>query len=761
MEEGTSNEAESVSTQQDPNVETVSLSSNKQLEGKKAGVLPVSSEPPNDLIKTRNERMSDISDGDGSTSAIGDQNVGQSVDSDASRKNSMEPESENHDANDKHDALMEPFKKPLTLASKGKPGKVPPSELPHDARNDSEQIGTNEEKKRKSSTLPTSKRDNSVPIPYREPSWSSLLEEPYSLEVLKSGSIIETIDLSSKPFFVFGRQSNCDVQLGHPTISRHHAVLQHKAKSDTSSEDDRSTFKDAGLYVYDLGSTHGTFVNKHMLPKQRYIRLNVGHMLKFGGSTRSYIVIGPKSDVEAESDKSITELKEEAMRKKLKRLEDQMTSDMKPVEEEDQGVDWGLGEDADEESDMSENPFAATQNEELYLDDPKKTLRGWFEREGEELEYEVDEKSFGQFLCQVRLPVDDARGKPLVAEALVKGKKKEAVVQCALEACRILDRMGLLRQATHESKKRKARNWEEDDFYDSDEDTFLDRTGTVERKREKRMLTAGKLKTKTETYESLLEKHQEIMDKIKDTQRALDNERTGKSKSSKEKKSEEDEADTLDAYMSTLTDKSALDKVNFRRLKVDLAELQQEEAQISKLIEIARPVNMPGIPSTNVVSVKSEQDDATKVVEETMEDQPKNSSPSSPKEIPLSTREEKIKVENEMVKQSSEKPVEIVTRKPLVEHVEGENDGECTKVESVEAKKTGIKRQMVALTPPDECKKEKISEEKAETHGKSESNKSAKSSGKEVVMDEDYSMWVPPDNQTGDGRTKLNEKYGY
>jgi len=60
--------------------------------------------------------------------------------------------------------------------------------------------------------------------------------------------------------------------------------------------------------------------------------------------------------------------------------------------------------------------------------------------------------------------------------------------------------------AATESKKCKAKDWEADDYYDSDDDTLLDRTGTVEKKRQHRMRAAGKRDPGevVETYSSLV-----------------------------------------------------------------------------------------------------------------------------------------------------------------------------------------------------------------------------------------------------------------
>lgn len=110
-------------------------------------------------------------------------------------------------------------------------------------------------------------KEISLPLPYREPKWSGLPELKYGFEVLKLGTIIENIDLSSKSFFVFGRLSTCDIHMAHPTVSRYHAVLQYRKQGTEESP--------AGFYIYDLGSTHGTFLNRFKIKPNMYVRIKV------------------------------------------------------------------------------------------------------------------------------------------------------------------------------------------------------------------------------------------------------------------------------------------------------------------------------------------------------------------------------------------------------------------------------------------------------------------------------------------------------
>ncbi|XP_019768741.1 kanadaptin isoform X2 [Dendroctonus ponderosae] len=423
-------------------------------------------------------------------------------------------------------------------------------------------------------------------LPYTEPAWSGLPEttgKNYVLEVLKEGKIIDYIDLMKKPFWVFGRMTNCDVLKEHPSVSRYHVLLQYRK--------DPSESEPQGFYLYDLSSTHGTFVNgRNKLKPKTYMRYRVGHVFRVGTSKRHYILTGPETDQEEESELTITELKQ-LKAQKLKEIEDRLKQreierHLKIKQEEDRGIDWGMGEEANDEDEIAENPFASTNNEELYLDDPKKALRGFFEREGLNLDYDCTEQGMGQFLCKVELPLDDEMGRPLMAEVLHRGKKKEAVVQCALEACRILDRAGILRQATHESRKRKTKDWEENDFYDSDEDTFLDRTGTIEKKREKRMKV--KQPDKAQTYESLVQKEKDLTASIADIEKKL-----GEAQISADASSDNNtEEDSLDSYMKGLSD-DKLDKQTVSKLKLELTNLRKERANIIRLANLAKPADMP------------------------------------------------------------------------------------------------------------------------------------------------------------------------
>ncbi|CAH1791659.1 unnamed protein product [Owenia fusiformis] len=645
-----------------------------------------------------------------------------------------------------------------------------------------------------------------VMIPYKEPIWSGVPEQLYTFDILKSGQIVDTIDLTSKGHYVFGRLPSCDVTLEHPSLSRYHAVIQY-----CSTPTERHQ---PGWYVYDLDSTHGTWANKVKLNPRIYYRLRVGHMVKFGGSTRLFILQGPAEDQEEESELSITEMKELRERQKneleiLKAAElEKSEGSVGRIESSNDGCSWGIDDDAMETE--GDNPFALPdpKDEELYIDDPKKSLRGWFEREGyDQPEYDCEEVSRGTYRCRVDLPVDSPTGQDVVAEAEVSGKKRDAVVACALEACRILDRYDVLRQAQHESRKKKSKNWEENDFYDSDDDEFLDRTGVIQKKRKDRMKKAGKVEEKTETYDTLLARLKQIESDIQDLEEQL-------AKAKKDAEAMEDE-DDLDAFMSRIKTGAAIDKKTRMKWKRQLFDLRQEEQKVRKLVNKAKPANMPEITrkiegekeGTNVSSMvgrikmlpKGQQ---KKVPVRTI-------GPPRPEHLDESNKsqiEEEEEEETEAGNAKSNDSIEDTTKNKntdndkskntntlkVTEHLDTLTKSEDTKItednhdKEVIAKRGTVTKSEATGSKSDTSTNKSGNKKEKSLNSQSSNKNEARSKGSKHKIpldddddevkkpkgpkiwskqyntsDPDYAVWMPPQGQSGDGKTKLNEKYGY
>ncbi|NXI78283.1 NADAP protein, partial [Rhipidura dahli] len=258
-----------------------------------------------------------------------------------------------------------------------------------------------------------------------------------------------------------------------------------------------------------------------------------------------------------------------------------------------------LGEDA-EEDEVEENPIAVDfqdVQDAFYMKDPRKALQGFFDREGEEIEYEYDDRGHNSWLCRIKLPVDDASGKQLVAEVLHSGKKKEAMIQCALEACRLLDARGVLRQEAV-SRKRKSKNWEDEDFYDSDDDTFLDRTGAVEKKRLNRMKKAGKIEEKPETYDSLVRiiimtcQGYSLMP-VLHYDSYLPTITLHIYPLSCLVQSHPAAQDSLDEFMTEIKSGCTLDSVARKKLHLRSFELKKEQQRLKGLIKLVKPAELP------------------------------------------------------------------------------------------------------------------------------------------------------------------------
>ncbi|CAH8509960.1 unnamed protein product [Dicrocoelium dendriticum] len=357
---------------------------------------------------------------------------------------------------------------------------------------------------------------------YHPPDWAlpCPVDSGYYLEVIKNGvPLLDcTVQLSGVPsdtdtglqplsFCLVGRQpqqfyipsaqlkGQCAV-MAHPSVSRLHAVFQYGQAPPNIACTSCTSSETPGWYIQDLDSTHGTFINKRRLPAGRCVRVHVGYVIRFGGSTRHYVLQGPEDDIAPETNETWTELKEAYLaRQQAARERPTITT---PLTQVSLGCDWGISaEDANTDGPnfaAAVNGAACLSYERLYQDDPKRALKAYFEREGIEPapEYEFVDASFGKQHCKIDLPL--ATG-TVTAEVIVSGKRKEAMAACALEACHLLDRLGEFdpnKDSSANAKRIRSKEyWQENDYYSSDEDPFVDRTGQIEMKRLSRIRQLG------------------------------------------------------------------------------------------------------------------------------------------------------------------------------------------------------------------------------------------------------------------------------
>uniref|UniRef100_A0A1D2AAS5 FHA domain-containing protein n=1 Tax=Auxenochlorella protothecoides TaxID=3075 RepID=A0A1D2AAS5_AUXPR len=179
---------------------------------------------------------------------------------------------------------------------------------------------------------------------YTPPQWSGPPPPgmEYGMEVMRGGALLTQLDLKDKAYYTFGRTPNNDITLEHPTSSRLHAVLQYRGS-------------DGAAFMYDPGSTHGTFINKVRLENKKHAPLRVGDIVRFGQSSRLYLFTGPAELLPEEGPSRDQRMQLKALEAMAARKEREAAIAKAQMESAiGGGASWGFSEDAVEDTENLE-----------------------------------------------------------------------------------------------------------------------------------------------------------------------------------------------------------------------------------------------------------------------------------------------------------------------------------------------------------------------------------------------------------------------
>nr|KAJ3419574.1 hypothetical protein HK105_006790 [Polyrhizophydium stewartii] len=129
-----------------------------------------------------------------------------------------------------------------------------------------------------------------VVLKYSEPSEARKPAKRYRLYVFKGKDQIDMLHIHRQSAYLLGRDRVvADIPIDHPSCSKQHAVIQYRqiVKTDEFGQ----TTKTVKPYIIDLESANGTFVNGEKIPTSTYYELKHSDIVKFGFSTRDYVVM--------------------------------------------------------------------------------------------------------------------------------------------------------------------------------------------------------------------------------------------------------------------------------------------------------------------------------------------------------------------------------------------------------------------------------------------------------------------------------------
>ena len=136
---------------------------------------------------------------------------------------------------------------------------------------------------------------NGIIMKWSEPLDAAKPEQRWRLYVFKEEALVETLHLHRQSSYLVGRDARvADIVTAHPSCSKQHAVIQFRK---VKRKDEFGQPVEVVLpYLMDLQSAQKTFVNGVEMEDSRYYELRQKDCIKFGVSTREYVLLHDTSD---------------------------------------------------------------------------------------------------------------------------------------------------------------------------------------------------------------------------------------------------------------------------------------------------------------------------------------------------------------------------------------------------------------------------------------------------------------------------------